>query len=127
MRTHKINIDTEYLDAIMNGSLSFEVCKNTRGYQTGDELEITESGNLADDQHWAEISDCSRCVVPRKLAAEISFVYSGDPRHYGHGGLQPGWVVLGLRNIRIPVEIHRLAPIYADDIKLIGSTDDVVG
>ncbi len=32
----------------------------------------------------------------RELKRLIGYVYSGDPRFSGHGGLQTGWVVIGL-------------------------------
>lgn len=102
MTVHHIKIDTQYVDAVLSGLKPFEVRKNDRGYQVGDHLIMTEVGDAGEGRHWADREidkDCTRCRMRRYIAARISYVYSGDPRFGGHGGLQPGYVVLGLEGI----------------------------
>lgn len=111
MAVHHIKIDTEYVDAVLAGIKPFEVRRNDRGYQVGDHLIMTEVGDPGKDCHWVateERRDCSRCRVARCIAARISYVYSGDPRFGGHGGLQPGHVVLGLEGVDISLPMTRV-------------------
>lgn len=99
MSVHHIKIDAAYVDAVLLGRKPFEVRRNDRAYQVGDHLIMTEVGDAGEDRHWVDAEgrrDCARCRVRRYIAARIAFVYSGDPRFGGHGGLQPGYVVLGL-------------------------------
>jgi hypothetical protein len=104
---HHIKIDTQYADAVLSGLKPFEVRRNDRGYQVGDHLIMHEVGDAGEDRHWQAPADCSRCRVPRAIACRISYVYSGDPRFGGHGGLQPGYVVLGLEGIDISLPLVR--------------------
>lgn len=38
MTTHRLKIFVKYADAIMNGTKTFEVRKNDRGYEVGDKI-----------------------------------------------------------------------------------------
>lgn len=38
MTTHRLKIQEQYADAIMDGTKTFEVRKNDRGYEVGDEI-----------------------------------------------------------------------------------------
>lgn len=38
MTTHRLKVLIKYADAIMNGTKTFEVRKNDRGYKVGDEI-----------------------------------------------------------------------------------------
>jgi len=108
MSVHHIKIDTQYVDAVLTGLKPFEVRRNDRGYQVGDHLIMTEVGDPGGDRHWVasrSAHDCPRCRVTRYIAARISYVYSGDPRFGGHGGLQPGYVVLGLEGVDISLPL----------------------
>lgn len=108
MTTHRIKIDTEYVDPVLSGIKPFEVRRNDRGYQVGDSLLMTEVGDPGEGRHWAQTEkskDCSRCRVVRHVRARIAYVYSGDPRFGGHGGLQPGHVVLGLDGIGLSLPL----------------------
>lgn len=111
MTTHRIKIDTTYVDAVLSGLKPFEVRKNDRAYQVGDYLLMAEVGDAdhgdgfgldngySVGKHWIEPSsehDCSRCRERRYVRARITYVYSGDPRF---SGIEPGHVVLGLDGI----------------------------
>lgn len=38
MTTHRLKIQEQYADAVLNGAKTFEVRKNDRGYKVGDEI-----------------------------------------------------------------------------------------
>lgn len=38
MTTHRFKVLIKYADAIMDGTKTFEVCKNDRGYEVGDKI-----------------------------------------------------------------------------------------
>jgi hypothetical protein len=38
MTTHTLKVLTEYADAIVNGTKTFEICKNERGFKVGDRI-----------------------------------------------------------------------------------------
>lgn len=38
MKTHRLKVLVKYADAIMNGTKTFEVRKNDRGYEVGDKI-----------------------------------------------------------------------------------------
>lgn len=100
MTEHTLKVVPPYFDALVSGSKTFEVRKNDRAYQAGDVLRLREwhpgtgyslrcdeqgCTEWAREGHWAT---CRETVVKR-----VSFVYAGDPRF---GGVEPGYVVLGL-------------------------------
>jgi hypothetical protein len=73
---HSLRCEPRYMDRIQDGTKTFEVRRNDRNFQVGDVL------NLGDDF--------------RMFSARIMYVFSGDPDLPDGGGLQPGYVVLGL-------------------------------
>lgn len=111
---HELKVVPPYFDSLVAGTKTFEVRRNDRAYQRGDVLRLGEwhpqsmvhlgncevagcyEGNYSGDGHWA---GCRETVYRR-----VTFVYSGDPRF---GGVEPGFVVLGLGPIdngtRIPL------------------------
>lgn len=93
MTHHDLKVAPEYMSALVSGDKTFEVRRNDRGFQRGDTLRLYEYG---DKLCVPDCTDkyCSR--KPRIIDRTITFVYSGDPRFGGHGGLAPGFVVLGL-------------------------------
>ena len=47
MTTHRLKVFIKYADAIMNGTKTFEVRKNDRGYEVGDKIvfdDVTNDG-----------------------------------------------------------------------------------
>lgn len=38
MKTHRLKVFIKYADAIMNGTKTFEIRKNDRGYEVGDKI-----------------------------------------------------------------------------------------
>jgi len=93
VRVHVLKVARPYMDALLDGSKTFEVRKNDRAFQQGDELILWEIPN--ERRHspgFCEKWDCSHCKH-RSIRKRVTFVYSGDPRF---GGLEPFHVVLAL-------------------------------
>lgn len=92
MTEHILKVVAPYFEALLDGSKTFEVRKNDRAFQRGDTLVLWEYDPTP--------GGCKRfpCVTcePRHVRREITFVYGGDPRFGNDGGLEPGFVVLGL-------------------------------
>ena len=93
MTTHRLSVDTAYVEPLLSGIKTFEVRANDRGYQVGDYLLMQETGEPGEGLHWAHSSPCSRCRRARYVRARITYVFSGDPRWEQ---LRPGVVVLAL-------------------------------
>lgn len=92
MSHHTLKVDHAYFDALLDGSKTFEVRRNDRGFQRGDKLTLYDIG----PDGRACPPDCPdlRCTRRgRVVKAKVTYVYSGDPRF---GGIEPGYVVLGL-------------------------------
>lgn len=93
---HVLKVVAPYFDALADGSKAFEVRRNDRGFQKGDRLLLWD---------YDPAPGAWRTFMPgyhRVISATVSFVYAGDPRFsYGNQhALNPGWVVLGLSNLR---------------------------
>lgn len=78
MADYLLKIEPPFLDALLDGTKTFELRRNDRGYQKGDVLVF----DLAWPEHPSETS--LRCV-----RFTVSYVLSG-------WGIEPGFVVLGL-------------------------------
>lgn len=100
MTTHRIKCDSAYWHKVRDGYKPFEVRRNDRGYQAGDELHLVAIGPRPDGS--GDYCNCTQQDCSRRspvLSATVSYVYAGDPRFGGHGGIQTGWVVLGLVDV----------------------------
>ncbi|BCH59180.1 bacteriophage P2 associated protein [Agrobacterium vitis] len=76
---HYLKCDGSYYDAIQDGRKNFEVRLNDRGFQAGDIITLTRTG---------EPSTADRAPF---LSREITYVFQG-----GQFGLEPQYCVLGL-------------------------------
>lgn len=81
MAEHVLKVQPPYFDALLDGSKTFEVRRNDRGFQRGDVLVLSE------------VYLSTLTFTGRSLRKFVSFVYAGDPRF---GGIEPGHVVLAL-------------------------------
>lgn len=88
MSEHKIKVQRPYFDALLDGSKTFEVRRNDRAFQRGDYVHLVEW--VTDD---SPMIPAGGWLTGRGVWREVTFVYSGDPRW---GGIEPGYVVLGL-------------------------------
>ena len=71
MAEHELKIDRVYLDALIDGSKTFEVRYNDRGYQRGDLLRFYDGR------------------IQRFREFEVTYVHSGL-------GIKEGWVALAV-------------------------------
>lgn len=85
---HVLKVVPPYMDALLDGSKTFEVRRNDRGFQRGDTLVLWEMlpGKCT-------AFPCDQCA-PRSVEAEVTYVYGGDPRF---GDWPAGTVVLGIK------------------------------
>lgn len=77
---HELKIEQQFLDALLDGSKTFEVRINDRGYQKGDTLEF----------HMDRCNGKFPCDGKREF--EVTYVHSGL-------GLQANYVVLAVRKL----------------------------
>lgn len=109
MSEHLLKVIPPYFDALADGRKTFEVRKNDRAYQAGDVLLLREwhpnqtssikrCGECgfyrSEFGHWSEAGEGGDY---RQIKRLVTFVYSGDPRF---GGIEPGYVVLGIEAVR---------------------------
>jgi hypothetical protein len=80
-RLHKLKTLKEYYDAVALGIKNFEVRKNDRDFHQYDFLEL-----ISIDENGYETG--------RSIIKSISYIYHGEI-----GGLQEGYVVLGLKEL----------------------------
>ena len=82
MRTHELNIDKEYADAVLSGEKPFEVRRNDRGYQKGDLIKF-------------KVTDGTYSKVYHKLDEKIFKI-----TYLMHGfGLEDRWCVFGIKKV----------------------------
>lgn len=82
MKTHKLKLEIDFCEAVLNGTKTFEIRKNDRGYQKGDHIKFLPIDNGVMTVH--NIS---------KKEYEITYVLSG-------WGLKEGYVVLAIREVK---------------------------
>jgi hypothetical protein len=82
---HTLKIFFDFYYAVKSGEKTFEVRENDRGYQKGDKLILR--------------AYCTYYLDMPALFAEVSYVLSGF-------GIKEGFVVLGLKDVRIYDEKH---------------------
>lgn len=79
IQTHALKTWPQYFDAVASGDKTFEVRRDDRGFQKGDELVL---------RRWRNDIQCYDGQEVRKV---ISYILTG-----GQFGVEPGFVVLGL-------------------------------
>lgn len=82
MVEHELNLEQYYLDALLNGSMTFVVVMNDRGYQTGDILILHNDRTCDNDP--AHTNGLVRFAV--------TYIHSGF-------GVKDGFVVMSLKQI----------------------------
>lgn len=87
MKLHEIKLNVNFCDAVLNGEKTFEIRRNDRGYQRGDQIRFTAtdydalSGSFVPCGH--EIDD---------HLYQIDYVISG-------WGLREGYVAFSIRDV----------------------------
>lgn len=89
-RTHRLKTLPDYWESVSAGDKTFEVRRDDRGFQKGDTLELVRLKKHFDGVQWVE--ERSGDNLPHVLVRRISYVLTG-----GQLGIEPGYVVLGLK------------------------------
>lgn len=85
MKIHDLKVWPDFFDALADGRKPFEVRKNDRDYAVGDTLHLREYAPGPD------------LYTGREVVRFVTYMISGDdPLGYAFG-VQPGFVVLGIR------------------------------
>lgn len=86
---HIVKCWPNYFDAIKRGEKPFDVRRDDRGYQKGDLLVLQRTSER--DKLTVETDYDGK--ITHELEREITYVLTG-----GQFGIEPGYVVLGLRD-----------------------------
>lgn len=86
--THVLKCWPEFFGALLNGSKTFEVRKNDRGFKTGDELELHE------------FIPFSGTFTGRSLTRRVTYILEGSGTVGTQFGVQGGYVVMALQDAR---------------------------
>lgn len=81
IQTHDLKIWPDYFEAVVDGSKTFEVRLDDRGFVEGDTLRLRE---------W---SPDTEEYTGREVLRRVGYIYRGDV-----GGLRDGYVVMALLN-----------------------------
>jgi hypothetical protein len=87
---HILKTLPDYWDAIERGEKTFEVRRDDRGFQKGDVLVLRRLKKSYGGAWVEDRRDTNN--TPRELRRKITYVLTG-----GQFGIEPGYVVLGLR------------------------------
>lgn len=92
MVEHELKCFPDYWDAVQRGEKNFEVRRDDRGFQKGDKLKLIRLrfDSLALGSKYVEDRDYSNSR--RILERKIIYILTG-----GQFGIEPGYVVLGLK------------------------------
>ena len=88
MREHELKTLAPYWDAVERSEKNFEVRRDDRGFQKGDMLLLHRMRADRPADYDCHYNDGSKKTLRRK----ITYILTG-----GQLGIQPGYVVLGLR------------------------------
>lgn len=101
MSLHELKTWPEYFEYVWDGSKSFEVRKDDRGYEKGDYL------------HLREWSPSGERYTGREVVAKVDYVMDG---HEGAPfGLEHGYVVMAIERLRWRNHRGQSGFIYPDD------------
>lgn len=92
--THKLKTWPQYWDAVASGDKTFEVRRDDRGFQKGDEVELLKCSEKWRFGDYAIDMDIVTQKPKHVLRKRITYVLTG-----GQFGIEPGFVVLGLGEV----------------------------
>lgn len=74
---HELKTWPDYFERVENGSKTFEIRRNDRGFQAGDTLRLREYDPAGDHDECADEHCTTRRYTGREAIAEVGFVASG--------------------------------------------------
>jgi hypothetical protein len=108
MATHRLKTWTPYYDDVVEGRKTFELRKNDRGYEVGDELVLIR---------W----DPDQGVATGEEATfVVTFITDGQ----AFDALQSGWVCMGIKSVKDPI-LRMKAAIAENQLGIRGGPKDL--
>lgn len=97
MKIHELKIYPQYFEKVLDGSKTFELRKDDRGYEVGDRLILREfKAGLVDHTQGEPVIIQEEGYTGRKIEKQISYIFKGG----GNGfGLKTGFSILALKDI----------------------------
>lgn len=87
MRKHELKTDPEVWDAVEEGLKTFEIRKDDRGFQVGDEIELHRTEHTG-----AEMAEGKPLIYSGySISRHVTYILRG-PIY----GLEEGWVILSI-------------------------------
>lgn len=86
MTTHDLKVWPSFFTALLDGSKTFEVRQDDRGYQVGDVLRLREYSPGPDE------------YTGREINRRVSYLLSGDEVMGYAFGIKSGFVAMGLQD-----------------------------
>lgn len=96
MKTHELKILPQYFERVLDGTKTFEIRKDDRGFEVGDILILKEYQNGCVDHTQGEpVVIEERGYTGREIKKQISYILKGGI----HGmGLRKGFSILALKD-----------------------------
>lgn len=94
IREHELKTLAPYWDALRTGEKTFEVRRDDRGFQRGDTVALHRMSDDRPSQYDSGPSHDPRYGYKRTLRFTITYILTG-----GQLGIEPGYVVMGLRKL----------------------------
>lgn len=97
MKTHELKILPQYFEKVLDGSKTFEIRKDDRGFEVGDILVLKEfQQGCIDCTQGEPIETEKRGYTGRVIKKEISYILKGG---ISGMGLRKGFSILALKDI----------------------------
>lgn len=95
MKIHELKILPEYFEKVLDGSKTFELRKDDRGFKVGDILILREyKSELIYENEFGEERWGNPHYTGREIKKTISYIYKGCPNGLG---LRTGFSILALK------------------------------
>ena len=95
MKTHDLKTDPEVFQAVLDGSKTYEIRKNDRGFSVGDTLVLRETLHTGRDMAMGS----PLVYTGRKVVSRVTHMLTGPVY-----GLAAGWSILSLGRAQSPTQ-----------------------
>lgn len=90
VKVHELKTDSEFFNAVLTGSKTFEIRFNDRNFMVGDELHLRETLNSGEEMK----AGLPLVYTGKCIAVEVNYVLRGQKY-----GLVDGWVIMSIERI----------------------------